>query len=87
MTIKIEYLVGILLVLRLEYQKFRILEILNFHPWIIYIDTYLKLGLTLVHLSKYTGYAVQKINISVKIEFTLKIVTFSSNSGIYVGNS
>ena len=28
-----EYLVGILQVLRLEFQKFRNLEILNFHPW------------------------------------------------------
>ena len=28
-----EYLVAILQVLRLEFQKFRILEILNFHPW------------------------------------------------------
>ena len=28
-----KYLVGILPVFRLEFQKFRILEILNFHPW------------------------------------------------------
>ena len=35
---KYKYFEGILQVLKFEFQKFRILEILNFHPCVLYMQ-------------------------------------------------
>ena len=42
LNLKYDYLEGILQVLKFEFLKFRILEILNFHPCIINYDRYWK---------------------------------------------